>query len=108
MSMADGIVVNSSGVPQKLLEIECPVKGKLNKSCLPPACDWLCKETGHYITQKEAYILWSGTTGYGNIKWKSCDLVIYSPKSKSFATIVVPFDVQFATELFKTIQLQIF
>jgi hypothetical protein len=24
----DGIVVNSSGVPQKLLEIKCPVKGK--------------------------------------------------------------------------------
>jgi hypothetical protein len=27
----DGIVVNSSGIPQKLLEIKCPVKGKLNK-----------------------------------------------------------------------------
>jgi hypothetical protein len=56
MSMADGIVVNSSGVPQKLLEIECPVKGKLNKSCLPPACDWLCKETGHSsLKRKHTY-----------------------------------------------------
>jgi hypothetical protein len=30
-NMAEGIVVNSSGVPQKLLEIKCPVEGKLNK-----------------------------------------------------------------------------
>jgi hypothetical protein len=46
--------------------------------------------------------------GMAILNVQSCDLVIYSPKSKSFATIAVPFDVQFATELFKIISYKYF
>jgi hypothetical protein len=41
--------------------------------CLPPTCDWLCKETGHSSFKRKH----TSTTGYGNIKCaklRSCHL----------------------------------
>jgi hypothetical protein len=76
--------------------------------CLPSTCDWLCKETGHSSLKRKHAYYGQVQLGMAILNVQSCDLVIYSPKSKSFATIVVPFDVQFATELFKIISYKYF
>ncbi|KAJ8914341.1 hypothetical protein NQ315_011329 [Exocentrus adspersus] len=100
---ADGIVT-FNGLPSRLVEIKCPYDGIDNDAInFVHTCDYLQLSLEGLRLKKRHSYYGQVQLGMAILNLEICDLILYSPKSKSFLNIVVPFDHAFAKEMITTV-----
>ncbi|XP_064468700.1 uncharacterized protein LOC135382963 [Ornithodoros turicata] len=105
---SDGIIVTNS-VPEKLLEIKCPVKGKAMTAVdLLETCKFLTRNGTSYVLKKRHTYYDQVQLGMGILNLRHCDLVVYSSHVDTFAKIGVPFDEDYTWKMLTRLKLVYF